>query len=87
MPGHCGLADMVGGVALEYHAVGEHDVAHFAYQSFGEATLMVFVDEVVERHGEHEHVLPGVEFVGVGEGEVETPAAKKHVIVGGAQDM
>ena len=71
-------------VVLEYYAVGEHDVAHFADQSFGEAAGIVLVDEVVERHGEHEQAFVVSDFVGVGEGEVQSPSALKHVFVGGA---
>ena len=85
MPGHRGLAGMLyGGVVLEYYAVGEHDVAHFADQSFGEAAGIVLVDEVVERHGEHKQAFVVADFVGVGEGKVQSPSALKHLFVGGA---
>ena len=69
---------------LEYYAGGEHDVADAAVETFEEAATVVLVEEVVEGHGEGEHVLVFVVTVGEGEGEVETPSALYHLIVEGA---
>ena len=74
-------------MGLEDDAVGEHEVAYFAYLAFQHAAGVVFVEEVVEGHGEHEQDFAGVGFVGVGDGKVETQAACNHVFVGGAENL
>ena len=62
---------------LQIHALGKHDIAHFALHAF--LSREICVKEIVQRHGELDD-MPGMS-AGVGETEVKAKAAFQHVFV------